>query len=774
MSSSFSIIGQNAASLACKKDSLFSTINTLKPSCLVFQEVKFTKIGQLNIPGYHVFEKIRKDNKGGGLLTAIDNNLDPVSVDVVESTEILTVEFSLPIGRVRLINAYGPQEYDQTTDKANFWLSLEEEVIKAKTSGCMILIQMDANAKVGKNYIENDPNEMSPNSIFLANLITEQNLILGNSHKLCKGLITRQRKTLNGQEESIIDYVIFCENLETHLEEIVIDEERKFSLYRTVKHKQEKHLVYSDHNMVIGRFSIKYPNEKPQKIEFYNFKSIESKQRFFTDTNTTTRFTECFERTQSINNKCTGFFRQFKRSLYNNFEKIRINKSNRKNIGNKKFNGIDVERRNIVDFLKTNKCKLGKKIAETTLRSLEENLSDIVASENVVRIEKMIKDSSSSEGKFSQSNFWKMKKSLFPEVGDPPIAKRNNAGTLVTSKSSILSLYLETFKTRLSPAIMNQDYEEIYQWKEELWRRRMMLMKEKKTPPWKMTQLNKAMKLNKARDPHGISNDLFKEDVVGNDLKEALLKLFNMIREEQFIPDFFNLSNITTISKPGSKQDMNNQRGIFGMTVWKRILENLLYDELYEIIDDNMSESNIGGRRKRMAKDHLFLVYGVINEVINGDGNPVEIMVMDIEKAYDKLNLRNSLNDIIDTIPNEYANDKISLLFKTNERTEVAIKTPFGLTERITFNEVVQQGGCWGGILCSNTIDKSGNKTIERDEEVFKYKDTVSVPDSAFIDDILSITECGQKSLEKNIALTKAVELLRLSAGLNPKHAEKN
>ena len=80
-----------------------------------------------------------------------------------------------------------------------------------------------------------------------------------------------------------------------------------------------------------------------------------------------------------------------------------------------------------------------------------------MASENVVRIEKMIKDSSSSEGKFSQSNFWKMKKSLFPEVGDPPIAKRNNAGTLVTSKSSILSLYLETFKTRLSPAIMDQD-----------------------------------------------------------------------------------------------------------------------------------------------------------------------------------------------------------------------------------------------------------------------------------------------------------------------------
>ena len=228
------------------------------------------------------------------------------------------------------------------------------------------------------------------------------------------------------------------------------------------------------------------------------------------------------------------------------------------------------------------------------------------------------------------------------------------------------------------------------------------MMKLQKTPPWNMKDLTNAikrMKNNKARDPHGIVNDIFKDTVIGGNLKEAMLKFFNSIKEELCVPEFMKLANITTISKPGSKQDMNNLRGIFGITVWKRVLENLLYEDFYELIDNNMSESNIGGRRKRMAKDHLFLVYGVINEVINGKGNPVEIMVMDIEKAYDKLNLKSSLNDMIDTIPKEYVNDKVALLYKTNERTDVAIKTPFGLSNRISFNEVVQQGGCLGGFF---------------------------------------------------------------------------
>ena len=58
---------------------------------------------------------------------------------------------------VRIINCYGPQEISQSQRAApdqqhivhQFWTELEKEVIKAKYEGCLVLIEMDANAKVG-------------------------------------------------------------------------------------------------------------------------------------------------------------------------------------------------------------------------------------------------------------------------------------------------------------------------------------------------------------------------------------------------------------------------------------------------------------------------------------------------------------------------------------------------------------------------------------------------------------------------------------------------
>ena len=63
------------------------------------------------------------------------------------------------------------------------------------------------------------------------------------------------------------------------------------------------------------------------------------------------------------------------------------------------------------------------------------------------------------------------------------------------------------------------------------------------------------------------------------------------------------------------------------------------------------------------------------------------------------------------TVPEAKANDKVSLLYKSNELTKVAINTPFGVTDRDEFRNLVQQGGGWGGILCSNTVDTLEKKS---------------------------------------------------------------
>ena len=112
-------------------------------------------------------------------------------------------------------------------------------------------------------------------------------------------------------------------------------------------------------------------------------------------------------------------------------------------------------------------------------------------------------------------------------------------------------------------------------------------------------------------------NELFKEGVIGSDLKIALLHLFNGIKSSQIIPEFMKLSNITSLYKnKGSRSDLENDRGIFILTVLRKILDKLLYNDNYDSIDQNMSESNIGARKRRNIRDHLFVIYGIINSVL--------------------------------------------------------------------------------------------------------------------------------------------------------------
>ena len=163
-------------------------------------------------------------------------------------------------------------------------------------------------------------------------------------------------------------------------------------------------------------------------------------------------------------------------------------------------------------------------------------------------------------------------------------------------------------------------------------------------------------------DPNGIVNEIFKSGCIGSDLKEALFLLFNGVKAEQFIPMFMNLSNITSIHKNnGSKLDLDNDTGIFILTVMKNILDKLVYFDNYQDLDSNMSDSNIGARRNRNIKDHLLIVYGIINSVIKGGEDCIDIQLYDLIKAFDALWLDDCLNDIFDSLAEHKRNNKLSL-----------------------------------------------------------------------------------------------------------------
>ena len=51
----------------------------------------------------------------------------------------------------------------------------------------------------------------------------------------------------------------------------------------------------------------------------------------------------------------------------------------------------------------------------------------------------------------------------------------------------------------------------------------------------------------------------------------------------------------------------------------------------------------------------------------------------------------------------------------------VAVNTAVGQTDRVNMPEIVTQGGTWGPLLCSNSIDKIGKYALEKGH-AYKYK----------------------------------------------------
>ena len=99
---------------------------------------------------------------------------------------------------------------------------------------------------------------------------------------------------------------------------------------------------------------------------------------------------------------------------------------------------------------------------------------------------------------------------------------------------------------------------------------------------WTMADLEAAMndfKKNKSRDPEGLLNELFKLNVIGEDLKRSLLLMFNSLKINQIIAIFMNYANVTTVPKKGSCLLLENERGIFRVPVLRYILMRLGYPE---------------------------------------------------------------------------------------------------------------------------------------------------------------------------------------------------
>ena len=164
----------------------------------------------------------------------------------------------------------------------------------------------------------------------------------------------------------------------------------------------------------------------------------------------------------------------------------------------------------------------------------------------------------------------------------------------------------------------------------------------------------------------------------------------NKIKNEVKIPELFRLKNISTIYKnKGSKSDLDNDRGIFTSTVLNTILQKLIYSSIYDEVDSNLSDSNIGARRRKNIRNHSFIINAIINDTIVSKRRNVDLQVMDYKTCFDALSVDITINDLYEMGVN---NNILNLINECDQRSSIAIKTPFGLTERKDIMKIIAPG----------------------------------------------------------------------------------
>ena len=107
------------------------------------------------------------------------------------------------------------------------------------------------------------------------------------------------------------------------------------------------------------------------------------------------------------------------------------------------------------------------------------------------------------------------------------------------------------------------------------------------------------------------------------------------------------------------------------------------------------------------------------------------------------------------------------MVYRTSKTNSVAINTAVGQRERTIIPDIVTQGGTWGPMMCSNSIDTIG-RFCQDNGLIYKYKNASRIIPLAMVDDLLTISPCGVETIAMsstvNIPVTLGTNLGSCSA----------
>ena len=117
-----------------------------------------------------------------------------------------------------------------------------------------------------------------------------------------------------------------------------------------------------------------------------------------------------------------------------------------------------------------------------------------------------------------------------------------------------------------------------------------------------------------------------------------LTKVFSMSLEQSVLPLDWKRANVTPIFKKGSKKDKGNYRHVSLTCHACRIMERILREEIVTFLEENnkITGSQHGFRNKKSCLTNLLEFMETTLNCLD-DGDPVDVLFFDLQKAFDKV-----------------------------------------------------------------------------------------------------------------------------------------
>ena len=157
----------------------------------------------------------------------------------------------------------------------------------------------------------------------------------------------------------------------------------------------------------------------------------------------------CFDDTnEDIEQSANRWLSELNKIVKHSFKRIRIKKKKH----NKELDPLFARKEYLKSVLKTTNDDQHEESLEEELENVTDAIAKLCAEKNKDTANEYLgKTNDTTEG-FNAPKTWALKKKLAPKnIIEPPMAKKDENGKLVTNKSQLEKLYLNTYIDRLKP-----------------------------------------------------------------------------------------------------------------------------------------------------------------------------------------------------------------------------------------------------------------------------------------------------------------------------------